>query len=261
MTTLPFFQVDAFASRPFEGNPAAVIPLDAWLPDDVMMQIAGENNLSETAFLVPSSRDDADYDLRWFTPAVEVNLCGHATLATAHVLPFEGKVRFATLSGILSVERRDGKLWMDFPASRLTPVPMGDEPGALGADVQGVWSVSGGNDGAIALVDSEATLRALTPDFARVARCHNGMIMATAPGETTDFVSRVFCPTFGIDEDPVTGSAHCALVPFWADRLGKSHLTAFQASKRGGHVECEMEGDRVLLGGTAVTTIEGSFRL
>jgi PhzF family phenazine biosynthesis protein len=261
MTSLPFFQVDAFAAQPFEGNPAAVIPLDAWLPDDVMLRIAAENNLSETAFTVPSHREDADYDLRWFTPTVEVRLCGHATLATAHVLPFEGQVRFATLSGILTVERRNGKLWIDFPASKLTPAPIGDEPGALGAEILGVWSVKGGNDGAIALVDSEATLRALTLDFGRIARCHNGMIMATAPGDTQDFVSRVFCPTFGIDEDPVTGSAHCALVPFWADRLGKTRLSAFQASKRGGHLDCALNGDRVLLGGTGVTTVEGTFLL
>lgn len=261
MSDLPLFQVDAFASQPFEGNPAAVMPLAAWLPDATMQAIAAENNLAETAFLVPSSGNDADYDLRWFTPTVEVDLCGHATLASAHIVLGEGRVRFSTRSGVLVVERRDGLLWLDMPASRLSSVAPSNEAEALGTSVHGVWGVTGGNGGAIVLVDDEATLRALTPDFAKVAACSNGFIMATAAGDTTDFVSRVFCPTFGIDEDPVTGSAHCALTPFWADRLGKDRLTAFQASRRGGRLDCQLAGDRVILGGSCVTVIEGRFRL
>lgn len=260
MIALPFTQVDAFAARPFEGNPAAVMPLEQWLPDAVMQAIAGENNLAETAFFVRSSRDDADYDLRWFTPTVEVDLCGHATLASAHVLERD-HVRFATRSGILSVERRDGRLWLNLPASRLSAVEPGGEAEALGQNVLGVWAVTGGNGGAVVLLEDEAAVRAALPDFARVATCANGFIMATAPGKDTDFVSRVFCPTFGIDEDPVTGSAHCALTPFWAERLQKQRLTAFQASRRGGHLICDLQADRVLLGGTCVTTIEGTFRL
>jgi PhzF family phenazine biosynthesis protein len=261
VTRFPLYQVDAFASRAFEGNPAAVMPLDRWLPDDVMQAIAAENNLAETAFLVPSTRNDADYDLRWFTPTVEVDLCGHATLASAHILLTDGSIRFATRSGILSVERRDGLLWLDLPASRFAQVEPSNEAEALGVPVQGVWSVTGGNGGAIVLVGDEATVRAIQPDFPKVAACANGFIMVTASGETTDFVSRVFCPTFGIDEDPVTGSAHAALAPFWAERLQRQQLTAYQASKRGGHINCDLQCDRVLLGGTCVTTVEGSFLL
>lgn len=261
MTDLPFYQVDAFATKAFEGNPAAVMPLDAWLSDEVMLAIAAENNLSETAFLVPSAREDADYDLRWFTPATEVQLCGHATLASAHIVLEEGKVRFATRSGVLTVERRDGLLWLDMPVSTVAPVAPSNEAEALGVPVSGVWSVTGGNGGAVVLLDNEASLRSLTPEFAKVADCANGFIIATATGDEVDFVSRVFCPTFGIDEDPVTGSAHCALVPFWAERLGKARMSAFQASARGGHLQCDLVGDRVILGGQCVTTIEGRFRL
>ncbi len=260
MTSLPFTQVDAFAAKAFEGNPAAVMPLDTWLPDAVLQAIAGENNLSETAFLVPSARDDADFDLRWFTPTVEVDLCGHATLAAAFVVDRD-LVRYATRSGILTVEQRDGRLWLDLPASRLASVEPGGEADALGQDVLGVWGVTGGNGGAVVLLKDEAAVRAARPDFAKVAACANGFIIATAPGDMVDFVSRVFCPTFGIDEDPVTGSAHCALAPFWAERLQRERLTAYQASARGGHLLCELQGDRVLLGGTAVRTIEGRFFL
>ncbi len=258
---LPFYQVDAFARRPFTGNPAAVMRLEQWLPDDVLQAIAAENNLSETAFLAPSIRDNADYDLRWFTPTVEVDLCGHATLASAEIVLGDDAVRFATRSGILTVERRDGLLWLEMPASHLSPVEPGGEAEALGQEVLGVWGVTGGNGGAVVLLKDEAAVRAARPDFARVAACANGFIIATAPGADTDFVSRVFCPTFGIDEDPVTGSAHCALAPFWAERLGKTHLTAIQASARGGNLRCEIDRERVRLGGTCVRTIEGSFFL
>ena len=261
MTSLDFFQVDAFANRPFEGNPAAVMPLEAWLPDATMQAIAAENNLAETAFLVPSERDDADYDLRWFTPTVEVDLCGHATLASAQVLPFEERIRFSTRSGILTVEKRDGLLWLDLPAGSVTP---GTEPGLLAAlgldDDTPCFLGRGGNGAAIALLDDETAVRAVDPDF-RALKAYDRLVMVTAPGDTTDVVSRVFAAWHGIDEDPVTGSAHGSLVPFWAQRLNRTRFSAFQASKRGGRLECELRGDRVLLGGTCVTVIEGRFRV
>lgn len=261
MTSLPFFQVDVFAAKAFEGNPAAVMPLDAWLSDEVMQAIAAENNLAETAFLVRSDRDDADYDLRWFTPTVEVDLCGHATLASAHVLPFEERIRFATRSGILTVEKRDSLLWLDLPAGTVEP---GTEPGLLAAlglnEDSPCFLGRGGNGAAIALLDDEAAVLGVDPDF-RALKAYDRLVMVTAPGTATDVVSRVFAAYHGIDEDPVTGSAHGSLVPFWAERLGRDRFTAFQASKRGGPLECEHRGDRVLLGGTCVTVIEGRFRI
>ena len=261
MTGLPFFQVDAFAARPFEGNPAAVMPLDAWLPDDVMQAIAAENNLAETAFLVPSEGGGADYDLRWFTPTVEVDLCGHATLASAHVVPFEDRIRFATRSGILTVAKHDGKYWLDLPAGTVEP---GTEPGLLEAlglpDGTPCFLGRGGNGAAIALLADEAAVRAVDPDF-RALKAYDRLVMVTAPGDATDVVSRVFAAYHGIDEDPVTGSAHGSLVPFWAGRLGRDRFTAFQASKRGGHLDCSVHGDRVTLGGTCVTVIEGRFQI
>ncbi|MEO7815045.1 MAG: PhzF family phenazine biosynthesis protein [Sphingomicrobium sp.] len=261
MTLLPFFQVDAFASRPFEGNPAAVMPLTEWLADDVMQSIAAENNLAETAFTVPSERDDADYDLRWFTPTVEVDLCGHATLASAHILLNGTAIRFATRSGILTVTRSDGQLALDLPAY---PVETGTERGllvALGVAADTPTFLSrGGNGAAIALLADETAVRAVAPDFAAL-RTINRLVIVTAPGDRTDIASRVFAAYHGIDEDPVTGSAHAALVPFWAARLGRARFTALQASKRGGHLDCALRGDRVILGGTCVTVIEGHFQL
>ena len=259
MSALPFFQVDAFASRPFEGNPAAVMPLSEWLPDAVMQAIAAENNLAETAFTVPSDRDDADYDLRWFTPTVEVDLCGHATLASGHVLMTGDKVRFATKSGLLTVTREDGKLWLDLPAY---PVEQGEEPGLLESlGVSGsTWLSRGGNGAAIVALADEAAVRAVRPDFPAL-RAIDRLVIVTAPGETTAVASRVFAAYHGIDEDPVTGSAHAALVPYWAKRLGRTRFTALQASKRSGLLECHLDGDRVRLGGGAVTVIEGHFQL
>lgn len=259
MTPLPFFQVDAFARRPFEGNAAAVMPLDHWLDDAVMQSIAAENNLSETAFTVPSADDVADYELRWFTPTVEVNLCGHATLAAAHILLKGAVVRFATRSGVLSVTRNDQRMWLDLPAFA---VEQGEEPGlreALGTGDAPSYLGRGGNGSAIVLLPDEAAVRAVSPDFAAL-RTIDRLVIVTAPGKDTAVISRVFAAYHGIDEDPVTGAAHAALVPFWSERLGRERFSAFQASKRGGHIECEHRGDRVRLGGQAVTVIEGHFQ-
>ncbi len=259
MTPLPFFQVDAFASKTFEGNPAAVMPLSEWLPDEVMQAIAAENNLAETAFTVPSERDDADYDLRWFTPTVEVNLCGHATLAAAHILLHGAAVRFATKSGILTVSRGAELLRIDMPAAPVEPTDLPALTRALGVDAP-VFVSREGNGNTIVLLEKEAAVRAVTPDFTALRQL-DYLVSVTAPGDDTAIASRVFAAYHGIDEDPVTGSAHCALVPFWAGRLGRHHFTALQASKRGGHLDCELHGDRVILGGHCVTVIEGHFQL
>lgn len=263
MTPMPFFQVDAFADRPFSGNPAAVMPLDRWLPDGTMQSIAAENNLSETAFTVPSEDEHADYELRWFTPAVEVPLCGHATLAAAHVLLKGGRIRFATKSGILTVSRDDDDaslLKLDLPAASLREV---SEPGvceALGLPDRPLWLADGCNDSIIVPVEDERAVLAVAPDFAALGDIHR-MAIVTAPGDDQDIASRVFVSYAGIDEDPVTGSAHAALVPYWAERLGRKRFTALQASARTGLLDCELKGERVVLGGHAVTVIEGYFQL
>jgi PhzF family phenazine biosynthesis protein len=261
MTPLPIFQVDAFASKPFTGNPAAVMPLDHWLDDAAMQAIAAENNLSETAFTVPSERDDADYDLRWFTPTTEVPLCGHATFAAAHILLHGDSVRFSTRSGILTVTRDSEMMRMSLPAST---AQAGTVPGLLAALrlEQGEILLSRGPEpAAIVVLTSEAAVRAVEPDFKALAALKLFMAIVTAPGDEQAIASRVFCPYVGIDEDPVTGAAHAALVPFWAERLGRTHFTALQASKRTGILDCELRGDRVILGGHAVTVIEGYFQI
>lgn len=260
MSALPFFQVDAFAERPLTGNPAAVMPLDRWLDDRLLHAIAVENNLSETAFTVPSERDDADFDLRWFTPGMEVDLCGHATLAAGHVLMAGDAVRFSTRSGILTVRRRDDLLELDLPAATLTEIREPALLGALGLTDRPVWVADGFNDSAIVAVDSEEEVRGLTPDFAALKQIRR-MAIVTAPGDEQDIASRVFVPYAGIDEDPVTGSAHGALVPFWAKRLGRDRFTALQASARQGWLDCRLDGDRVRLGGRCFTVIEGHFQL
>ncbi|NJC05271.1 PhzF family phenazine biosynthesis protein [Sphingomonas kaistensis] len=258
--SLPFFQVDAFTSgRPLTGNPAAVMPLDGWLPDEILQAIAAENNLSETAFTVPLDGAEADYHLRWFTPTVEVDLCGHATLASGHVLLKDERVRFQTRSDVLSVTRDDGLLWLDLPASRVREGEASEALEALGVD--GEVRIGAGGNGAILvrLVD-EAAVRAVRPDFARLAAI-DALVMVTAPGTRSDIASRVFAAYHGIDEDPVTGSAHCALVPYWAAELGRTDFTAAQVGARGGELRCRLAGDRVQLGGQALTVIEGTFRL
>ena len=260
MTPLPIFQVDAFAERPFTGNPAAVMPLDHWLDEALMQAIAAENNLSETAFTVPSERDDADYDLRWFTPAVEVDLCGHATLASAHILIHGDRIRFSTRSGILTVERDENLLRMSLPACTIEPREFPEVREALGVGEAPTFLGRGGNESAIIVLDSEAAVRAVSPDFAALKEFY-GLAIVTAPGDEQDIASRVFVPAYGINEDPVTGSAHAALVPFWAERLGRNRFTALQASKRTGLLDCELKGDRVILGGHAVSVIEGYFQI
>ena len=261
MSGLPFFQVDAFASAPLTGNPAAVMPLDRWLPDNVLQGIAGENNLSETAFTVPSDKDGVDYDLRWFTPTTEVDLCGHASIAAGHVLLKSQPVRFSTRSGVLTVSRRDDVLELDLPAAN--PVENEDTElcEALGLPAQPVWLTAPEfNDSAIIALENEGAVRAVTPNFAKLARIRR-MAIVTACGDTESIASRVFVPYCGIDEDPVTGSAHAALVPYWAKRLGRTEFTALQASKRTGALHCRLEGDRVVLGGQCVTVIVGTFQL
>lgn len=259
MTSIPFFQVDAFAERPLTGNPAAVMPLERWLDDELMQRIAAENNLSETAFIVPSDAEDADYDLRWFTPTTEVDLCGHATLASGHVLIHGECVRFSTRSGILTVTKNGDLLELDLPAYS---VARGELPGlqeALGTSGE-LFIGQGGNNSAIVLLPDEAAVRAVRPDFARL-RQFDRLVMVTAPGREQDIVSRVFAAYHGIDEDPVTGSAHAALVPFWAERLGRLQFSALQASQRTGLLDCRRAGERVILGGRCHTAIVGQFQL
>jgi len=255
------FQVDAFTDRPFAGNPAAVVPLERWLDDALMQAIAAENNLSETAFFAPQG--DV-YGLRWFTPVSEIDLCGHATLATAHVLFNElgvaaDALQFDTRSGRLTVTRQGDLLQMDFPLWSVGP--LAKDPGiaeALGATPVDTLATSAC---LMAVFADEASVATLAPDMRAVAALHPFGLIVTAPGEAHDFVSRFFAPAVGIDEDPVTGSTHCALAPFWAARLGKSTLKARQISARGGELECELRGERVLLRGRAVTVIESTLRL
>jgi PhzF family phenazine biosynthesis protein len=238
------------------------MPLEAWLPDETMQAIAMENNLSETAFTVPAS-GDADYELRWFTPTTEVALCGHATLASGHVLIEGDAVRFRTRkAGVLEV-RRDGEaLSLDLPATLVKPAEDERLLDALGTPRAGLFlSYRGAEATAIVLLEDAEAVRACTPDMVKL-RDIDLMAIVTSPGsEGVDVVSRVFVPAWGVDEDPVTGSAHAALAPFWAERLGRESFSAFQASKRGGRVECRVAGERVILGGRCVTVIEGTYRL
>lgn len=257
---LPVYQIDAFTDEVFAGNPAAVCPLDSWIGDDAMQAIAAENNLSETAFFVA---DGNGYHLRWFTPALEVELCGHATLATAFLIferfaPDADILRFRTRSGDLTVARRDGMMFLDFPSY---PGPSVECPaalsGGLGAAPQDV--IEGPNY--MAVFGSQSEIAGLTPDMDTLATLHPRGVIATAPGDDVDFVSRFFGPSFGVPEDPVTGSAHCMLTPYWAKRLGKDRLEARQISARGGYLVCEDRGDRVGIGGNAVLYLEGRIRL
>ena len=271
----PIYQVDAFTSDPFRGNPAAVVPLEGWLPDHTLQAIARENNLSETAFFIPSGSRDAEFELRWFTPTLEVALCGHATLASGHVLMrnlgFRGeRVRFQTRhAGIVGVEREGERLVLDFP---VVP-PVAAEPSHELADILGAAPRalittdpgSGTPSYMAAVFEREAEIRAIEPDFRRMGRLKGpsrGNVIVTAPGSgEIDFVSRFFAPGSGIDEDPVTGSVHCLLTPYWAHRLGKTELRARQVSARGGELWCALAGDRVRIGGHAVTYMQGTIEI
>lgn len=256
----PIYQVDAFASKVFAGNPAAVCPLDDWLPEDTMQAIAEENNLPETAFIVANGED---FDIRWFTPQVEIDLAGHPTLATAHVIftelePGREAVRFHTKIGdTLEVVQEDGKLMMDFPARPPEPRDFGDVAGALGAEPAEILAARDG----FAVFETQAQVAALAPDMARVAELDVLGTICTAPGDDCDFVSRFFAPAAGIPEDPVTGSAHCTSIPYWAGRLGKEKMFARQISKRGGEIQCEYLGERVRIGGEAATFMRGTIDL
>ncbi len=255
---LPLYQVDAFTDRLFGGNPAAVCPLQAWLPDTAMQAIAAENNLAETAFFV---REGNDYALRWFTPTVEVDLCGHATLAAGHIVfrfiePQRENVSFRTLkAGTLTVSRRADMLVMDFPARPASPVAA--PPGLLAALGGAPREVLRARDHLV-VYDSAAEVAALKPDLAALAKLDCWAAIVTAPGENDiDFVSRFFAPAQGVAEDPVTGSSHCTLVPYWARRLGKNDLEARQLSRRSGALHCTLNGDRVSIAGRAVLYLEG----
>ena len=261
MTRIPIFQVDAFTDEVFSGNPAAVCPLDDWLPDDKLQAIATENNLSETAYFV---RNGDGYQLRWFTPGCEVDLCGHATLASAYVLFHElGEhsdiLRFQTKSGELRVLRRGDLLALDFPAR--PPVPVEPDPNLIPA-LRGPkpQAVLGARD-YLVRYETEEQVRNLRPDLEQLKNVDRFAVIVTAPGKDCDFVSRFFAPAKGVPEDPVTGSAHCTLVPYWAEQLGKTSLHAKQVGRRGGELFCKMNGARVELAGHAALFLRGSIEL
>jgi PhzF family phenazine biosynthesis protein len=257
---IPYYHIDAFTNAPFAGNPAGVCPLETWLPDATLQKIAAENNLSETAFFVLAGDH---YELRWFTPAIEVDLCGHATLASGYVLThylgYTGDViRFESKSGTLSVERQDDILTLDFPvrpgAKCATPEALLK---GLGKQPQEVFLARD----YLAVFPSQADILAIQPDQEQLALLECLGIIVTAPGEQVDFVSRFFAPRAGIPEDPVTGSSHCTLIPYWSKRLGKTRLTARQLSARSGELFCSLIGERVKIGGHAATYLKGELEV
>ena len=267
MTRIPYWHVDAFADRPFAGNQAAVMLFDEWPADVVLQAIGAENNFAETAFLVPDLTGEADWELRWFTPAMEIRLCGHATLASGHVLLSRdggNRITFRTRrAGLLEVCRGESGYELALPA---IATESGDWPEAVALLGQQPLTVLRNPDRYnIFLYADEADVRALDPDLRALAALGDDQFICTAPGERTDVISRVFVPGGGVDEDSVTGSAHAALTPFWTDRLGCDRFTAHQASARGGDLSCRLErvagGDRVWLGGKCVTVVEGTFYL
>lgn len=262
MPAIPYWHVDAFAAQAFAGNQAAVMVFADGFPDDATMQaIAAENMFAETAFLVPYDGPEADWQLRWFTPGVEVRLCGHATLAAGHVLlQRDGgeDLRFLTRrAGVLTVRRAGAGYELGLPTIATVPGEFPAAAAALGAAPVAVTRSSDRYN--VFLFDDEATVRGLTPDMTALAAIGDDQFICTAPGGDTDVVSRVFVPGAGVDEDSVTGSAHAVLTPFWAERLGRATFTAFQASRRGGHLTCRLEGERAWLGGPCVTVVEGAF--
>lgn len=259
---LKLYQIDAFADKLFSGNPAAVVPLKKWLPDELMQQLAMENNLAETVFFVPSKKKGVDYDIRWFTPAVEINLCGHATLASAFVLfnilkDKKRSVTFSSKSGLLTVKKKKEMLLMDFPSWKpemISEYPTGLKE-ALG--VNEIVAVYKYRDLLVEL-NKEEDVQHAQPDFTAIKKLGEKIII-TAPGKKVDFVSRFFAPIAGIDEDPVTGSAHSQLIPFWSEKLNKTVMEARQLSQRGGYIYCEQNGDRVIMGGKCVFYMKGEI--
>ena len=261
---LTLYQVDAFTDKLFGGNPAAVVPLKKWLPDQLMQQLAMENNLAETVFFVPSEKKEADYDIRWFTPALEINLCGHATLASAFVLfdiikEKKRSVTFDSKSGLLTVKKKKDLLLMDFPSWK--PEKIDDYPADLknALGITEIVAVYKFRDLLVEL-NQEQDVTSAKPDFTSLKKMGEKVII-TAPGREVDFVSRFFAPIAGIDEDPVTGSAHSQLIPFWSEKLGKEVMQAKQLSSRGGDIYCEQNGDRVTMGGKCVFYMKGEFKV
>lgn len=259
------YQIDAFSDKLFSGNPAAVIPLEEWIDEKLMQKIAFENNLSETVFFVPSKNSaEADFEIRWFTPELEINLCGHATLASAFVifnyLHFDkSEIRFSSQSGILKINRNEFLIEMNFPSWK--PVEFNDPPvnlkNALGnVDILGLYK---NRDLLVELADEDAVQNCV-PDFPLIQNTGYKIII-TARGKNVDFVSRFFAPTAGINEDPVTGSAHSQLIPFWSEKLNKESMTALQLSKRGGAIYCKQQGDRVIMGGHCVFYMKGEIEI
>ncbi len=259
---LQIYQLDAFTSQLFTGNPAAVVPLDEWIDDSLMQQIATENNLSETAFFVPKNKTGDHWHIRWFTPAVEVPLCGHATLASAAVIhrefsPSSWPIKVESASGQLFIDVDGDAFVLDFPANAAVPAGMpAGLPEALGTTVEECFGTEGFT---LMTLPDETSVRTLNPDFSKIVSITKDGIIATAPGESVDFVSRFFGPGVGIDEDPVTGAAHCILTPYWSKRLGRKKLKARQISHRGGELGCELRDDRVLLRGHAVFYLKGEL--
>ncbi len=258
---LKIYQVDAFADKVFEGNPAAVIPLENWLPDELMQKIALENNLSETAFFVPTENG---FHIRWFTPLTEVALCGHATLATAHVLfnhlnYTENPIRFNSKSGLLKVKKENGLIVLEFPASPVTEIE-------IPAEVTRAFHIKPvtcfkGRDDFMLVFENENQVFQLKPDFQQLVHAKTRGVICTSGSENYDFVSRFFAPAVGVNEDPVTGSAHTMLIPYWSEKLGKKELTARQISARGGILYCKNPGGRVEIGGNAVTYLVGKIQV
>jgi PhzF family phenazine biosynthesis protein len=276
---LTLYQIDAFTDKQFGGNPAAVIPLKKWIPDNLMQNLAMENNLAETVFFVPSKIKNVDFDIRWFTPTLEINLCGHATLASAYVIfeilkPKKKKVVFDSKSGLLTVAKKKNLLAMDFPSwppERITEYPDALLASLGNPEIAGVYK----NREYIVELMNEEAVKKCNPDFSTMKKVDR-MIIITAPGklsdtskvsdisrvsDTFDFVSRFFAPNSGIDEDPVTGSAHSQLIPFWSDKLGKKKMIAKQLSQRGGTVYCEQKGERVIMGGKCVFYMKGEIEI
>lgn len=260
---IPYYHIDAFSRGPFHGNPAGVCPLTEWLSDDVLQNIAMENQLAETAFFVPEG--EGAWHLRWFTPSIEIDLCGHATLATAHVLRHElgdkrEQFRFRSLSGELGVDVDGDLLALDFPARPPEPVDVGaDVARALGVPVDSSFLARD----LMIVLDREEDVRAVQPDFSALERLPYKTVIVTAPSdrEDIDFVSRFFAPSIGVPEDAVTGSSHCTLVPYWAEKLGKNSLEARQLSARGGSIRCTLAGDRVKLAGSCCTFSRGEIEI